>query len=728
MKRYFHFISFVVIIALISTNFSPIQAANVQDTNQATGVWTCWDDGTLDPCHNFSLNSVSMVSITDGWAVGENGSMLRWNGYKWSINPVITSFTFNAVQMRTASDGWSIGDSGTVLRWNGSIWSSISFPNGSNLFSISIVSSNNVWIAGWNIYNWNGSEWSQVSTPNNYSRAISMVPGSNGTDGWAVGYKGSILRWNGSLWTAFDSPTGEYLYDIIMISSTDGWIVGNKGTFLHWNGTSWSIVPVNSASPYSSVWEVDGTASGDIWAIGFDNGTNNIWHWNGSNWFLNDGNADGIAYSGITVTPGTNGQDAWVVGESANILHWNNTSWTPINEPYTKRLHAIKMLSPTDGWIGGSAWPVAPGDALHWNGSDWKPEYIMDSYGLDFYTSPEGTIGWSVGVWGEISKWDGINWYSVNSPSKIDLTSVDIISADDAWAVGMGNDPDHGYQYHGVIAHFVDNEWITVTLPTTSTMVVDVSMLSPTSGWAVGTKGTILEWQGAEWQITTSPTVEGLSAIEMLDASNCWIVGGNGTILHWDGSTWSTFSSPTTAGLTDVKFTSLTNGWAVGVGGTILRWDGISWTQVDSPSTQTILAIAYSSPYELWAVGFTGFILHYEFNPILTINYSTGAPGSFFTLDGSGFPPDSSVDLSINVFSLGSIQSDSTGSFHFILSTSQADEGFYNITASVNPRASVRLILDNDSPIRPQEGFYDVFDVPSGIAYAHAIYLPLTRK
>jgi hypothetical protein len=55
-------------------------------------------------------------------------------------------------------------------------------------------------------------------------------------------------------------------------------------------------------------------------------------------------NADYISYSGIAVTPNTNGNDAWVVGGSGYILRWNGVEWTPINEPYTKHLYDIKML------------------------------------------------------------------------------------------------------------------------------------------------------------------------------------------------------------------------------------------------------------------------------------------------------------------------------------------------------------------------------------------------
>lgn len=114
--------------------------------------------------------------------------------------------------------------------------------------------------------------------------------------------------------------------------------------------------------------------------------------------------------------------------------------------------------------------------------------------------------------------------------------------------------------------------------------------------------------------------------------------------------------------------------------------------------------------------------------PTLSINYTSGSPGSFFTLSGSDFPPDSTVTIVVNGRTLGTLSTDSAGNFVFLLTTDQADEGHYIITATVNPSASERFVLDSNEPIRPQEGSGTTFNVPSGIGYTHLIYLPLVQK
>ncbi len=115
-------------------------------------------------------------------------------------------------------------------------------------------------------------------------------------------------------------------------------------------------------------------------------------------------------------------------------------------------------------------------------------------------------------------------------------------------------------------------------------------------------------------------------------------------------------------------------------------------------------------------------------SPLLTINYSSGQPGSFFTLTGSGFPPNDTATIAVNgVVLTSTLAVDGSGEFVFLLDTGQADNGYYAVTAMVNPSAMTSFILDPNSPLRLQEGSGPIFSVPSGIAWK-AIYLPLILR
>jgi hypothetical protein len=84
------------------------------------------------------LNGVDTVSDTNAWAVGDytvNGStrqaalILHWNGTRWTQqpNPGGTSDSFlNGISMVSATDGWAVGSDSTgalILHWNGTTWS-----------------------------------------------------------------------------------------------------------------------------------------------------------------------------------------------------------------------------------------------------------------------------------------------------------------------------------------------------------------------------------------------------------------------------------------------------------------------------------------------------------------------------------------------------------------------------------------------------------------------------
>ncbi|MCP4289988.1 MAG: hypothetical protein GY792_37175, partial [Gammaproteobacteria bacterium] len=83
-----------------------------------------------------------------------------------------------------------------------------------------------------------------------------------------------------------------------------------------------------------------------------------------------------------------------------------------------------------------------------------------------------------------------------------------------------------------------------------------------------------------------------------------------------------------------------------------------------------------------------------ELVPTLTLNHLTGAPGSYFTLTGSGFNTNNTIVLTLNGATLGTTPTDGDGAFEVILSTGNADEGYYHLTVSGYPSAGASFTLD----------------------------------
>ena len=174
---------------------------------------------------DISLRLVAMLSATDGWAVGykchhyffEPGHIpmaynasfiMHWNGTNWNEASSPNSInTLNSISMLSATNGWAVGwanyDS-SILHWNGSTWSLVNSPSYCNLKSVAMVSANEGWIVGRQlntsscsqtsvILYWNGNIWSEVISP--VSSGLNSVTMISANEGWAVGDAGTILHY-----------------------------------------------------------------------------------------------------------------------------------------------------------------------------------------------------------------------------------------------------------------------------------------------------------------------------------------------------------------------------------------------------------------------------------------------------------------------------------------------------------------------------------------------------
>jgi photosystem II stability/assembly factor-like uncharacterized protein len=402
--------------------------------------------------------------------------------------------------------------------------------------------------------------------------------------------------------------------------------------------------------------------------------------------------------------------------------------WIAVTSPTATNLSSVDMVSAIDGWAVGEN-----GTILRWDGSTWTTTASSTGFALSSVDMVSTTDGWAVGAGGTILHWNGGTWTAVASPTTEILFSVAMVTATDGWAVG--ND--------GTILRWNGSAWTKAASPTTA-QLFSVAMVSATDGWISGydgTSGIMLHWNGSAWTNVPVPFTPRLFSVAIVSPTDGWAVAENAWILHWDGSTWSGWTNPAQTTLdssqltwlNSVEMVSANDGWAVGgfIGSSaIMHWDGTNWTSVTSPATDWLQDVAMVSATEGWAVGYGGNIVRYTTTtPSLTINYPNGMPGSFFTLTGSNFPPDSTATIVINGNTLtDALTVDSLGSFTFLLNTSLADPGYYSVTTTVNPSATEDFTLDPNAPLHPQEGNGPVFNVPSGIALTEFLYLPLVQK
>ena len=223
------------------------------------------------------------------------------------------------------------------------------------------------------------------------------------------------------------------------------------------------------------------------------------------------------------------------------------------------------------------------------------------------------------------------------------LYGIDGVAPNDIWAVGdsVGERGDH----HARRALGTGSKWSIVpspNVPPGSTSLTAVSMLSATTGWAVGGYSTASEvhrtlamrWNGASWSILSSPNPSAedndLKAVAVVASNDVWAVGTylpalggalRTLVLHWNGSAWSVVTSPNVGTgsnyLTGVAARSANDAWAVGhyhdtasdrEKTLILKWNGSSWATVTSPNPSSgdnylIAVTVLPGSTSAWAVG-----------------------------------------------------------------------------------------------------------------------------
>src|SRR5258706_2219850 len=203
-----------------------------------------------------ALYGVTMLSTNDVWAVGG-------------------SFEQEEDQQRVRI---IYAVSGIILHYTDGAWAAVDTLQ-KPLFSVSLDSPRDGWAVGYGgiLVHYDGKTWSTVTGPANFNNNLLGVAMTSPEDGWAVGYGGSILHYDGQQWMAYPGPTTADLRAIAMPSPHEGWAVGDSGTILHYHAGTWSLVKSAPATS-NTLRSISMLSADEGWMVG-DNGT--ILHYRG---------------------------------------------------------------------------------------------------------------------------------------------------------------------------------------------------------------------------------------------------------------------------------------------------------------------------------------------------------------------------------------------------------------------------------------------------------------
>ncbi len=303
-------------------------------------------------------------------------------------------------------------------------------------------------------------------------------------------------------------------------------------------------------------------------------------------------------------------------------------------------LTGVTVVAPDDVWVvGGRTTDTRHALVVHWDGSTWT---IEPTPGLTDGTSASG------------------------------LDAVDAVSPDDIWAVGHTKSPNSTVKMTPLLLHYDGIAWTEQPGPPQVTgELTDVDLLTADEGWAVGTAGSrplILRRTGGNWLQASAPPTSAPSSLASVFATSqtdAWAVGTQlrdgrsaALVLHWDGVRWSEVAVPAGHGdetLSDVAASSASDVWAVGTQcallctSRVLHLTAAGWRPEAAAAEATLTAVVALSPTDVWVFGQstlvapvrghiehwggTGFTVDLTVPPVTT---SEDHPGSALALAAAG--------------------------------------------------------------------------------------------
>ena len=346
-------------------------------------------------------------------------------------------------------------------------------------------------------------------------------------------------------------------------------------------------------------------AANDVWAIGQ---SANIVHWNGSSWSALSGPAIYHNFSTLgcctplTAIWGDAQNDVWAVGAAGSLLYFDGSSWSQLDTTIASDLYAVYGTSGMGPLAVGSEGVVlnlTPTTATS-AGSNVAPATVAAVFSVS-----EDDV-WAVGDQGTMAHYRGGAWSAVKPVSTSLLEGVWGAASNDVWVVGDA----------GTILHWNGSTWSPVADGLSTTVEHSaVWGAGPKDVWAVGAFGTLVHWDGSAWSSSSAGSIgtEPLYGVWGSATNDVWIVGARGTLGHWNGTLWSTADPKTFDDLEAVSGRSATDVWAVGETGTAVHFDGTSWTPSTTPTLSTLYSVwGRASPSEVWAVGAEGTALKWD--------------------------------------------------------------------------------------------------------------------
>ncbi len=249
-----------------------------------------------------SVNGVPAFVV----AVGVGGRIRHFVGDTYEPLDVLspTAATLRAVWVNSPLDAWAVGEQGTILHWDGAAWSAVLLAARTDDLLTVWSCDGEVWIGGthrlishrpggvggmlvsaahvirhiWGsgrddvfflcdegLVLHGGSKGCQIISNREMRGAgyTALGGGSEEECVYFVGESGLVTRWDGDGWFDIESDIEDDLFGVA-VEGPDLWTVSRIGQLWHYDGRAWKVAASVPFGMLRSVCLVDGC----VWAVG----------------------------------------------------------------------------------------------------------------------------------------------------------------------------------------------------------------------------------------------------------------------------------------------------------------------------------------------------------------------------------------------------------------------------------------------------------------------------
>lgn len=464
------------------------------------------------------------------WAVGDNGTVLHFNGQEWIAEDSQTTMNLRAVLCTEDNTVYAAGADGTVLLRNAEgRWVNLDCPFSSGLHALLVMQDGSLLMAGGRYFVKQGGFRGELvlykngvfkeiefDVPMPRLRALKaykggvLIVGDQGhlyyLDNWRIDKLESNVRHDlmdivtlptgeaivvgdfGTIMTAADdftkalappaqvaeqsqwesmlSPSKKQLWNICQAVGGGCYACGEAGTVLYLEKDSWRQLPAPTELNLHCVWD---SGSG-VFAAGQ---LGRIYRYDGQQWSLHYDLHLDLTILGIW---GSGPNSIYAVGDEGLILHFNGLSWQRMPSGTKSALYGL--------WAWDDQRMLAPGDfglVLRYNGTDWADFNVgSENFLYGIWGDSLNNI-YAVGLSGTLAHFDGQRWQQRATRSRADLLAISGSERAGAYIVGT----------HGCVMRLQDGQWV----PEESGVEVGLRSVCATQTgqvYAVGDRGTII--------------------------------------------------------------------------------------------------------------------------------------------------------------------------------------------------------------------------------------------